>query len=377
MDARDFYALKGPDGMEALVTDYGAAIAALYVPDKKGNLRDVVLGYDQVSDYEKNTCFFGAVVGRNANRIGGAEFVLNGRHYALPANQGENNLHSGPVGFDRRHWKLEERTDSWIRLSYHSPDGDQGFPGDLDVSVTYSFGPDHDFEICYEALSPEDTLINLTNHTYFNLNGQGKGDILTHQLVLEAEEFTPIQDAGAIPTGQIRRVEGTAFDFRQRKEIGRDIEAGEDQLLFGQGYDHNFVLRGWRGDSGEAGEGNPPAQGLAKAGEGNPPAQGLAKAGEGNSPAPDLAKAAEVCSRESGISLVVSTDRPGVQFYTGNHIYPHRGKGGACYQKHSGFCLETQSYPDSIHQPNFPSPIQKGGQVWRSKTRWQFRTESF
>lgn len=361
MGSTDFYVLRGPDGMWGQVTDYGAAVAALYVPDKNGNLRDVVLGYDRVSDYEKNTCFLGAVVGRNANRIGGAEFSLNGRSYALTANQGENNLHSGPIGFDRRHWKLEERTDSSIRLSYHSPDGDQGFPGDLDVSVTYSFGPDHEFRISYEALSPQDTLINLTNHTYFNLNGQGKGDILSHELELEADAFTPIRDAGAIPTGQIQRVEGTAFDFRKRKAIGRDIDAEEDQLLFGQGYDHNFVLRGRKGAFQEAGEVNPSAEAPGKSGEVASSAQGLAKA-------------AEVYSRESGISLVVYTDRPGMQFYTGNHIYPHRGKGGALYQQHSGFCLETQSYPDSIHQPNFPSPIQKGGQVWQSETRWQFLT---
>lgn len=324
------YVLKNQNGMEAAVSDYGATWVSALVPDKDGVKRDVLLGYDDVSGYEAGGEAIGALVGRVVNRIAGAEFTLNGKSYHLVKNTGENNLHSGPDYFHKRLWQTLEQDDAHVVFAMDSPDGDQGYPGALKVRVTYSLDEDNCFRIDYHAEAEDDTLFNMSNHAYFNLNGHDSGDILGHQVWMDADRFTDA-DKASIPTGEILPVEGTPMDFREKKAVGRDIGAEYQPLIFGNGYDQNWCVNG----------------------------QGYRRA-------------VEVTAPESGITMEVWTDRPGVQIYTGNNLKDEKGKDGAVYQKRDGICFETQTYPDAIHHENFPSPVLRGGETLDTATSYRF-----
>ncbi|MCI1721261.1 MAG: galactose mutarotase [Lachnospiraceae bacterium] len=328
------YSIKNEDGSMIRLIDYGAILQSVLVPDKDGKMRDAALGYDTVEPYETNPCYFGATIGRNGNRISGAAFSINGKQYRMTPNEnGCNNLHSGPDGFEKRIWSAETGTDS-VRFTLHSKDGDQGFPGEADFAVTYSFTEDHVIRIHYEGTCDQDTVMNLTNHSYWNLNGEGNGLINDHGLKINASAFTAV-DAKSIPTGSIVPVEGTPFDFREMKKIGRDAGQSCEQLKNTGGYDHNFVL-----DHQHEG----------------------------------LRSAACAQSDESGISLEVLTDQPGLQFYAGNFISGPKGKQGHEYAVHSGFALESQHYPDSVNQPDFEKPIVRAGEKYDTVTCYVFRS---
>ncbi len=317
----------------AKVTNFGAVLVALEVPDRQGKAADVVLGFDTLEEYVVNKPYFGSTVGRFANRIGGAKFTLNGKEYQLAANNGPNSLHGGLVGFNKQVWTAEAATPSSVRFTLKSPDGQEGYPGNLSVAVTYNVTPTDALQIDYKATTDAATPVNLTHHTYFNLNGPASGPILDHELTLQADSYTP-GDAEMIPTGVIAPVEGTPLDFTSPARIGARITriSGEPG-----GYDHNFVVRG-----------------------GGKP---------GNAPVP----AARVVEPKSGRIMEVLTTEPGIQFYSGNFLDGTiTGKGGVKYQKHQGFCLETQHYPDSVHQPDFPSTILQPGQTYTQTTTYQF-----
>ena len=325
------YTLRNSRGMVMTVSDYGATLHSLLIP--VGNeLRDVVLGYDDALGYDSPSgTYFGATIGRNSNRVGSAAFTLNGKRYTLPDNDNGNNLHSGPDGFSHRLWQVKDITLNSITLSIHSPHGDQGYPGNLDAEVTYTLTENNSVRISYSATSDEDTVINLTNHSYFNLNGHASGDILGHKVWMDADFFTNA-DAASIPTGEILPVEGTPMDFRTPKEVGRDIGMDYPALNFGRGYDHNWCLN------------------------------------NGGS----FAKIATLTGDKSGLSMDVYTDLPGVQIYTGNFIFDELGKGGFVYHHRPGVCFETQYYPDAINHPNFPSPVLQAGEVYRTSTEFKF-----
>ena len=315
---------------------YGAALRTLTVPDREGKHIDVVLGYDRAEDYaSRDNPYFGAVVGRFANRIGGSAFDLGGVHYALPANEGENHLHGGPDGFGWRLWTVESESENAARLSLTSPDGDAGYPGTLKAEVTYTLTSDA-LRLDYQAVSDKDTLCNLTNHAYFNLAGHDSGGIEKQTIRLFADAYTPT-DAGSIPTGKIADVAGTPMDLREAVPIGAHIDEDFEQLRFAGGYDHNFVLRG------EAGT---------------------------------LRPAAEAYCAESGVCLTVETTLPGIQFYAGNYLGKSpAGKGGARYARRQGFCLETQVFPDAPHHDNFPTAVLRAGDTYRSTTVFRFHTK--
>lgn len=318
-------------GMKAVVSDYGADLLQLWVPDKDGKLRDVVLGQKDAAAYEENGGSLGAVVGRHANRIAGASFELGGKTFRLLANNGRNNLHSQPCSYYQRFWDAEEGEDhSSVVLSLVSPDGDQGFPGTLQVTVTYSVTEDNSLMIEYSAVGDADTIVNLTNHSYFNLNGCDSGDVLSQKVMICADEFTP-SDSELIPTGEIRPVAGTPLDFREAKPIGRDIHSDDEQIRNGGGFDHNFVLR----------------------------------------PREAVELAAVMESDESGIRMEVYTDRPGMQLYTANST-DLTGKNGTHYRPFCGACFETQFFPDSIHHPNFPDCVLKAGDEYNTVTVFHF-----
>jgi aldose 1-epimerase len=321
-------------GMEVGVSSYGATLVSLVAPDRNGTLADVALGYDDVADYVRNEGYFGATIGRNGNRTGGAKITINGKEYALEANDGENNLHSGPAGMDKRIWKMEiSEKDLSVTFSCRSPDKDQGFPGNMDVSVTYTLTDENELQISYTGKTDADTIANLTNHSYFNLAGHGSGKIHGHYLWLNAEAFTPINEK-RIPCGEIRGLAGTAFDFRTPRPIGENIEKEEEQLILAGGYDHNFVLNEQNGK---------------------------------------IRRIAEVFEPSSGRVLEVYTDCVGVQFYSGNSIKNTPiGKAGVVYGHRSGFCLETQFYPDANHHAHFPSPILKAGETYKTVTLYKF-----
>lgn len=294
-------------------------------------MADVVLGYENAAGYEAGTCFFGTIVGRNANRIGGAQFELNGKTYHLTGNDNGNNLHSGMDFYNIRIWETEEVTETSVRFKLHSPDGDQGYPGTADIYVTYSLDKDDKLDIFYEALSDKDTILNMTNHSYFNLDGHNSGSVLQHTLTLEADYFTP-GDAQSIPTGEILPVENTPMDFREGRKIGERIEEEYEPLRFGNGYDHNWVLKN-----------------------------------KGN-----FEKVAELMAEESGIVMETYTDRPGMQIYTANFVENEVGKEGVVYGKRSAVCLETQCYPDAVHHENFPSPVYRAGEKYTAHTAFRF-----
>lgn len=328
------YTIENTKGMQAVVTDFGAAVVGLLVPDRDGNMVDVALGYDSAESYEKETAYFGAVIGPCANRIAGARFELDGTVYKLDVNDNENNLHSGYNSWAKKVWSVKEHTANRIVFVYRSGDLEQGFPGNMAAETAYEVTPDNELSISYRVVSDKKTVVNMTNHTYFNLNGCASGDILGHELTLAASAYTPVQDSKAIPTGETALVEGTPFDFRRAKTIGRDIGMKDEQLGFGAGYDHNFVLDKEQGS---------------------------------------FARAAEAYAPESGIVMEVYTDCMGIQLYTGNFIEGQAGKYGHKHMNREGFCLETQYFPNSINEPAFVSPVTHAGVPYESKTVYAFR----
>jgi aldose 1-epimerase len=334
----DLYTLSNKKGMEVSITNFGATVVTLKVPDRAGKVADVVLGYDTLDGYENGTSYFGATVGRYGNRIAGGKFALDGKTYTLPKNNGENTLHGGIVGFNKRVWKAREiasKEGETLEMSYLSPDGEEGFPGNLSAKVVFTLPAErNELKIDYTATTDKDTVLNLTNHSYFNLAGEGNGDILDHVLTLHAKEFTPV-DKTLIPTGELRKVAGTPFDFNSATAIGKRINETDEQLVFGKGYDHNWVLSDAAGGRG-------------------------------------LFIAAEAYDPKSGRKLEVLTDQPGVQFYSGNFLDGAKGKGNKPYPLRAAFCLETQHFPDSPNHPNFPSTVLKPKAVFRSQTVFRF-----
>ena len=329
------YTITGENGMEAEVTDFGAILVKLMVPDAKGEKKDLVLGYDNLADYEENGCFFGATIGRNANRIGGASFQIDGVRCALAANENGNNLHTDfHHGFHKVMWKAELlEADHAVKFTYVSPDGENGFPGTLKISVTYSLLPDMGLQITYDGACDKKTLINMTNHSYFNLGGHDAGSILDEKMMICADGYTEIVP-GAIPTGRILPVEGTPMDFRTAKRIGDEIDADLDQLTMVQGYDHNWALNTTYGK---------------------------------------VEKIAQVEDEKAGRVMEVWSDLPGVQFYAGNCITPQTGKGGAHYDRRCALCLETQYFPNSVNIPEFIQPVFDAGQPYHTTTIYKFR----
>lgn len=330
------FTLQNSHGMKAEITHYGAAVVSLYVPDKNGSLTDVVLGFDDLDGYLAGCPYFGAVIGRHANRIEGAAFTLNGVRCALARNEGENHLHGGDQGFDKVLWDaevIEQDQNTALRLTYISADGEEHYPGTLKAAVTYTVTEDNRLCIHYQAVSDKDTVVNLTNHAYFNLAGHGSGDILNHVIQIQGDYFTPIDPYG-IPTGEIRSVDGTPLDLRTPLPIAQGIEADDQQIRFGKGYDHNWVLK----DAGCL-----------------------------------KAKAAVLYEPESGRSMNVYTTKPGLQFYTGNFLDGAiTGKQGVVYGRRSGLCLETQFYPNAMKHTHFPSPVLKAGEVYDHTTIYEF-----
>lgn len=331
-EAATLYTFENENGMVMEVSDFGATLYSLLVPDRGGNLCDVVLGYDEPLGYEGPAgTFFGATVGRNANRICKGKYTLNGKEYQLAQNNNGNNLHSGFDFYSFRIWNIKETTENSITFSLHSPDGDQGYPGTLDMDVTYTLTDDNAVQIDYRGIPEEDTIVNMTNHSYFNLNGHASGNILGQEVWVDADFFTRA-DETSIPTGEIVAVEGTPMDFRVKKTVGRDIDKDYEALVFGKGYDHNWCLN----NKGQ------------------------------------FAKVAEMSSELSGITMEVYTDLPGVQIYTGNFIFAETGKDGVIYKQRQGMCFETQYYPDAINHENFPSPVCKAGEVYQTRTTYRF-----
>lgn len=326
------YTFENANGMVMEISDFGATLYALMVPDKDGNLIDVVLGYDNPEGYMgPSGTGFGATIGRNGNRIGKAQFTLNGTIYELDKNNNGNNLHSGLDYYHYRMWNVKHTTENSITLSLHSPDGDQGYPGALDVDVTYTLTDDNGLCIDYSGKVDADTIVNMTNHSYFNLNGHASGHVLEHELWMDADAFTAT-DEQLVPTGDIVSVDGTPMDFRVKKPVGRDIDKQYEALIFGGGYDHNWCLN----NHGE------------------------------------FAKVIELSSGMSGITMEIYTDLPGVQVYSGNFLKEEQGKCGIVYKYRQGICFETQYYPDAINHENFPSPVVKKGEEYRTKTVYKF-----
>ena len=318
------YRLENEKTASLTIIDFGATIQSLCVPDREGVLRDVVLGYDSAEEYEKSGGYFGATIGRVANRIGGGLFSLNGVEYQLPINDGDNHLHGGIRGFHKHMWNARFEDDK-IVCERLSADGEEGYPGNLNVRVTFSLTDDNKLDIIYDAIADADTLVNMTNHSYFNLDGSD--DILDHKMQVFADKYCET-DENCLPTGRLLYVDGTAFDFRKCKKIGRDIDANDEQLKGAGGYDHNYCLSGHL--------------------------------------------AAIVSSEKSGIRMVAYTDMPGMQVYTGNHISKRQGKKGNAIDFRSGFCLETQLYPNAMACYGFPSPVLKAGQSMHSETSYCF-----
>lgn len=326
------YWLENSGGIKAGVINYGAILVNLFVPDKDGKVDDVVLGYDNLEGYLEHNNFFGATVGPNANRIADAKFTLNGKTYQLDVNDGANNLHSHlELGYHRRVWDVQEGDNS-VTFLLQDEDGSMGFPGNKSVQVTYTVTVDNELKIHYQAQSDQDTILNMTNHSYFNLAGHDKGNIHDHMLTLKASTYTAIVP-GAIPTGELASVEGTPLDFLREKRIGDEIDSQAEQIRMVKGYDHNWVIDGADGT---------------------------------------LREIAEVFEPVSGRRMKVYTDLPGVQFYSGNGMENHVGKAGAGYQNRSGLCLETQYYPDTANKPQFPSAVFGPSRKYDTVTIYRF-----
>jgi len=337
--AVEIYTLTNANGVEIKAITYGGIIQSLRVPDRSGRVDDIVLGFDTLAGYLADDPFFGAIIGRYGNRIGKAQFTLGGQIYKLAANDGPNHLHGGVTGFDKVVWKAEQtKSDAGpgVTFTRTSPDGEEGYPGNLAVRVTYTLTGRNELIVDYHATTDKATPVNLTQHSYFNLAGQASGDILGHELMIAADRYTPV-DARLIPTGELASVEGTPFDFRRSTAIGARIGQDHPQLKYGRGYDHNWVLNR-KGDA--------------------------------------LQLAARVYEPKTGRTLEIATTEPGIQFYSGNFLDGTlTGKAGAVYRHRTGFCLETQHFPDSPNTPSFPTTILKPGAEYRSRTVFTFGTK--
>ncbi|MDR0530374.1 MAG: galactose mutarotase [Bacteroidales bacterium OttesenSCG-928-I14] len=330
------FILTSRNGIEMSVTNYGARIVSLNVPNKKGKWIDIVLGKKNINDYlNDQEPYFGATCGRTANRIANGNFILNDKKYNLAVNNGINNLHGGIKGFHAVVWDAYQQDTQTLELTYLSKDGEEGFPGNLEVKVIYKLINTNTVEITYEAITDKITILNLTNHSYFNLSGEGNPSIDNHKLHINADTFLPINDV-SIPLGKPEKVSDTPFDFRLMNTIGKHIEENHIQLIYGNGYDHNFIINRVDNDN-------------------------------------NLVYAAKVLSPDTGITMEVYTTEPGIQFYTGNYLDgSFIGKNGHIYPKRSAFCLETQHYPDSIHFPEYPPVILLPNEVFLSKTEYRF-----
>lgn len=327
------YTLRNALSVEVSITNYGGAITSILAPDRNGVFADVVLGYDKLDDYMKNPRYLGALIGRFANRIDRGRFSLNGVDYQLAQNNGQNHLHGGPKGFDKRVWKASERP-SGLRLEYFSQDGEENYPGNLNVAVDYSLNDENELRLDYHATTDKDTIINLTNHSYFNLFGNGT--ILDHELTLFSESYVPVRE-DLVPYGEIHKVDGTPMDFRTTHTIGSRLDQLIPEISYSQGYDHTFSLRGRDGS---------------------------------------LRSVARLREPLSGRVMEVFTTQPGMQFYSGNFLDGSLiGKGGVRYQKYAGLCLETQHFPDSPNQPNFPSTVLRADETYRETTVYKFTTD--
>lgn len=327
------FTMKNENGMVVTLTNYGAKIVSIYVPDKNGDFADVMLGFSSLEKYREWGASHGAVVGPFANRIANAQFTIGEETYQLPVNNGEACLHSGPDSWYRKVWDYEQNGNSTV-FTLESPDGEFGFPGNKKVKVTYTLTENNELKIDYEVTTDKATHINLTNHSYFNLRGEGNGDILNHVLVINADKSTPVVDESMIPTGEIVDIRGTDLDFTTPHAIGERIDNDNPQLVFGAGYDFNYVL---------------------------------------NKESNEMSFAASAFEPESGRYMEVFTTEPGVQLYSGNHLNGKEiGKGGKPYTARTGFCLETQHFPDSPNQPGFPSTLLNPGETYRSTTVFKF-----
>jgi aldose 1-epimerase len=333
------FTFENSSGMKASITNYGAIVVTLLVPDRNGKLEDVVLGYDKVEGYLEDSPYFGAIVGRYGNRIAKGRFSINGQEYKLATNNNENHLHGGIKGFDKVVWDAETIEDGdnlGLKLTYLSKDNEEGYPGNLKVTVTYLLTQDNELKINYSGTTDKATPVNLTNHSYFNLAGQGDGTILEHELTLNADRFTPV-DAGLITTGELQPVAGTPMDFRTPFKIGARIDNDDQQIKYGGGYDHNWIIN------------------------------------KQNSP---LALAAKLFEPSTGRVMEVLTTEPGIQFYSGNFLDGSlTGKDGKVYKYRYGLCLETQHYPDSPNKPEFPSCILEPGKTYQTRTVYRFSTK--
>lgn len=331
----EIHTLSNSQNLKISITNFGGKVVSIFAPDRHGDVKDIVLGYDTIEEYVHGNPYFGALIGRYGNRIAKGQFSLNGDTYQLSINSRSDTLHGGPAGFHNRAWNVENKSSSEIELSLVSADGEEGYPGELRVNVRYSLNNNNELSIDYSAVTDKTTIINLTNHPFFNLKGEGNGDILDHSIKIVASRFTPVNER-LIPTGDIWSVEGTALDFRDFTMIGSRISSKEEQIMFGRGYDHNWVLD---------------------------------KNGR------DLALAACVREPISGRELEVWTTEPGLQFYSGNFLDgTDVGKGGKPYGFRSAFCLEAQHFPDSPNHPNFPSTTLNPGDTYSQKTVYKFGT---
>lgn len=332
----DIYTVRNTRGVEAKITNYGAIVVSLKVPDRNGKFDDVVLGFNDFDSYLKNDPYLGAIVGRYGNRIAKGRFTLNGVEYKLATNNGENHLHGGIKGFDKVVWtgrEMKTQAGPAVVLTYLSKDGEEGYPGNLNVRVVYTLTNNNELKVDYTATTDKDTVTNLTHHSYFNLAGEGNGDILNHLVTINANRFVPT-DAGSIPTGKLKSVAGTPFDFLKPAAIGARINEDDEQLRFGSGYDHTWVINGRPGV---------------------------------------MRLAATAYEATSGRVMQVWTTEPGVQFYTGNFLNGTlTGKTGKIYARRTGFCFETQHYPDSPNQPSFPTTVLRKGQTFKSTTIYRF-----
>jgi aldose 1-epimerase len=329
----DLFVLKNTNGMTAAITNYGGRIISLLVPDKNGKMTDVVVGHGSLQDFVNSSeAYFGATIGRVGNRIANGKFTLDGKQYTLFQNNGPNTLHGGKKGFQAVMWDASQPNDTTLVLHYVSPDGEEGFPGNLDVTVTYSVTADNGFKCDYVAKTDKKTVVNLTNHAFFNLNGEGSGSINNHILQIHASRYTPV-DSTLIPTGKIEPVAGTPFDFTKPTAIGARLEEDNQQLKYGKGYDHNYVLNGGKG----------------------------------------MKKAATVIGDKSGIVMEVHTEEPGLQFYGGNFMQgKNTFKGGSKDEFRTAFCLETQHFPDAPNQPSFPSITLSPGETYKTTSVYKF-----
>ncbi len=332
------FTIKNEKGMEVALTNFGARVVSLIVPDKDGVNRDVVLGFNKAADYNNpGEAYFGPIVGPFGNRIANGKFSLDGVEYTLPQNNGPNTLHGGLEGLHFVVWKAQQLSDQAVEFTCLLPDGKEGFPGNREFKVVYSVNDENELTIAYEGKTDKKTVLNLTNHAYFNLNGEGGGTILNHQLQLFADKITPV-DETLIPTGELKEVKGTAFDFTESKEIGRDIEQDDEQLKFGKGYDHNFVLSGTKHNG--------------------------------------YNYASRLIGDQSGIIMDIYTEEPGIQFYSGNFMADKVTlKNGATDSFRTGLCLEPQHFPDSPNQPSFPSTEVNPGEVYKTTSVYKFSTK--